>query len=331
VLVIGGTRNLGHDLVHALRAAGARVTVLNRGRTPDELPSDVERLRADRSDRAALAHALGGRTFDAVVDTTLYVGADAEAAVDVLDGRVGRYVWLSTGQVYLVRTGLARPFRETDYAGAVMPEPPREGPDWADWRYGVGKRAAEDALERGWLERRFPATALRLPMVNSRRDHFARLLGYVLRLRDGGPILAPDAPDHALRHVDGDDVVAAVLGLLETGRGVGRAYNLSQDETLTLDDFVALVATAVGVEGRVVRAPRARLDAAGLLVACSPFSDRWMSELDNTRSRTELGIRYTPVAETVGRLVAWFRDHPERGATGYAQRPRELALVRELG
>jgi 2'-hydroxyisoflavone reductase len=98
VLVIGGSRNLGHDLVRALRTAGVRVSVLNRGRTPDELPPDVERLRADRSDGAALGRALAARTFDAVIDTTLYTGADADAVVDLLDGRVGRYVWLSTGQ-----------------------------------------------------------------------------------------------------------------------------------------------------------------------------------------------------------------------------------------
>jgi nucleoside-diphosphate-sugar epimerase len=167
-------------------------------------------------------------------------------------------------------------------------------------------------------------------MVNSRRDHFARLLGYVQRLRDGGPILAPDAPDHALRHVDGDDIVAIIRAILESGRGVGGAYNLAQDETLTLDAFVALVAASLGVRATVVRVPRARLDGARLLPACSPFSDRWMSELDNERSRTELDARYTPVARTLPRLVSWYGDHPERGAPGYAQRSRELALARDL-
>jgi NAD(P)-dependent dehydrogenase (short-subunit alcohol dehydrogenase family) len=330
VMVIGGTRNLGHDLVHALCAAGAGVTVLNRGRTPDALPSDVERLRADRSDRAALAHALAGRTFDAVVDTTLYVGADAEAVVELLDGRVGRYVWLSTGQVYLVRPGLSRPFRELDYAGALMPEPARDGPDWADWRYGVDKRGAEDVLERAWRTRRFPVTTLRLPMVNSRRDHFARLLGYVQRLRDGGPILVPDAPDHALRHVDGNDVVTTIAALLANGRGIGEAYNLSQDETLTLDAFVGLVAAWLGVRATIVRVSRARLDAAGLLMACSPFSDRWMSELDNTRSRADWGsvTRRSPNDRSPRRLVLRpSRDRRPR----YAQRPRERAIARELG
>jgi nucleoside-diphosphate-sugar epimerase len=330
VLVIGGTRNLGYDLVLALRAAGSRPTVLNRGRTPDELPPDVERLRADRTDGRAFAAALGGRTFDAVVDTTLYDGAAAAAVVSELAARTGRYVWLSTGQVYLVREGLARPFREDDYPGPVMREPPSDGVDWADWRYGIDKRAAEDVLAQAWQARRFPVTTLRIPMVNSRRDHFDRLLGYVGRLRDGGPILVPDVPDHALRLVDGDDVVGAILMMLETGRGIGGAWNLAQDETVSLDGFLALAASALHVQARIVRVPRRRLEDAALLPGCSPFSDRWMSELDNRRSRSELGVRYTPLEQSLDRLVRWHVDHPERVASSYGRRGAELALAAAL-
>src|SRR5437899_12107216 len=101
-LVIGGTRNLGPDLVAALLARGDGVTVLNRGLTPDDLPREVERLPADRSDAGALAAALRGRAFDLAVDTTLYTGADARAVSRILAGQVGRYVFWSSGQVYLV-------------------------------------------------------------------------------------------------------------------------------------------------------------------------------------------------------------------------------------
>ena len=45
ILIIGGTRNLGHLLAYQLLDAGHRVTVLNRGKTRDELPERVERLQ----------------------------------------------------------------------------------------------------------------------------------------------------------------------------------------------------------------------------------------------------------------------------------------------
>jgi nucleoside-diphosphate-sugar epimerase len=325
-LLIGGTRNIGPDIVRELLAAGHTVAVLNRGRTPDTLPPAVERLRADRGDAAQLAAAVRGRDFDVVVDTTLYTGAEARLAVEHFAGRVGHYLFLSTGQVYLVREGVARPFREADYAGPVMPEPPRDGPDWDDWTYGVEKRAAEDAFAEAWARDGFPYTALRLPMINSERDHYERLLNYLARLDDGGPIVAPDRPVFALRHVYGGDVARAVRRLADTGLGRGEAINVSQDETCSLEEFLELLGGLAGRAARLVRVPRERLDAEGLLPSASPFSGRWMSELDNRVSRETYGIAYTPLSDYLARLVAWHRAHP-RVPAGYARRGVELAVV----
>src|ERR1700680_1490336 len=128
-LVIGGTRNLGPSLVRALLARGDRVTILHRGRTKATFESHVERLHADRSDAAQLALALEGRSFDLVVDTTLYTGTDAEVIAHLIAGRAQRYIMISTGQVYLVRPGLKRPFREQDYDGPTMPPPAEHSVD----------------------------------------------------------------------------------------------------------------------------------------------------------------------------------------------------------
>jgi nucleoside-diphosphate-sugar epimerase len=326
-LILGGTRNLGPGIVDALRREGHRVTVLNRGVTPDDLPREVERLRADRSDRGALAQALLGRTFDAVVDTTLYNGPDAASLAEILDGRVGRYVFVSTGQVVRVRGDLPRPFGEEAYPGTVAPPPPAGARDHGEWRYGKEKRDAEDALARAGRERGFPCTVLRLPMVNSERDHYARVRGYLARLRDGGPILIPDGQHLPLRHVYGGDVVRAILAALAEPRAVGRAYNVSQEETVTIDDFLTLLASLAGCEARTRRIPRAHLERHGLLPDCSPFSDPWMSELDNRRSKAELRFEYTPLPRYLQSLVAddarGMRPTPE----GYRRRPEEIALA----
>jgi nucleoside-diphosphate-sugar epimerase len=317
-LVIGGTRNLGPSLVAGLLEAGYQVSVFNRGITPSQLPEDVERLNGDRSDAPQLQAALGRREFDLVIDTTLYTGPDAAAVVRILRGRVGRYVFLSTGQVYLVREGLARPYREQDYDGPVMEDP--GGKDHDDWVYGVDKRAAEDVLADAWNETGFPFTALRLPMVNSERDHHDRIYGYWLRLLDGGPILVPEGAGLPLRHVYGGDVLTAAL----LGRP-GRAYNISQDETLTIDDFLDRLAKAAGKPLRIVRVPREKLNAMNLLPACSPFSGEWMSVLDNQRSKQELGMKYTSVNDYLNRLVAYHQQQPRHEPPGYAQQ-RALEL-----
>ncbi len=328
-LIIGGTRNLGPGIVQALLELGYQVSVFNRGITPDDLPRDIERLRGDRTDPAQLRAALSRREFDLVVDTTLYTGAEAQAAVELFAGNVGRYIFLSTGQVYLVRLGVQRPFKEEDYAGPVMAEPPAaDEHEHSNWLYGHDKRQAEDVFARAWVQSKFPYTSLRLPMVNSERDHYGRIYGYWLRLRDGGPILVPEGPGLPVRHVYGEDVIQAIKLLAQSDLGLGEAYNIGQDETLSLEEFLILLADLAHAPLGLVRVPRTKLQAVSLLPDCSPFSGTWMSSLDNTRSKTALGIEYTPLRDYLSRLVQFFERTPPQPIEGYRQRARELGLAR---
>jgi nucleoside-diphosphate-sugar epimerase len=330
ILIIGGTRNLGLGMVRALLALGHRVATFNRGLTHDELPPEVERLHGDRSDPQQLASALKNRSFDVVIDNALYKGDEAAAAVKILNDHVGRYIVLSSGQVYLVREGLERPFREDQYAGRVMPAPKLNTYSYEEWQYGVDKRQVEDTLNEAWLAHGFPYTTLRLPMVNSERDHFKRLYAYILRLKDGGPILAPSTPNYPLRHIYGQDVVSAILLLIGGDKGKGKAYNLSQDETLPLDEFLGLLADVMGLEAQVVRVKRDVLEANGFLPDCSPFSERWMSELDNSLSKTDLGMTYTPVRTYLEKIVHYYQENPPPTPAGYKRRRAELLLHTQL-
>ncbi|MBI1258165.1 MAG: NAD-dependent epimerase/dehydratase family protein [Chloroflexi bacterium] len=328
ILVIGGTRNLGRRLVQRLVGLEHRVTIFNRGKTPDDLPEVVERLHGDRTDAAQLMRALQGRTFDVVVDTALYKGAEVEPVVRLFKDRIGQYIFLSSGQVYLVREGIERPFDETDYEGRLMPSPKPNTYGYEEWMYGIEKRRAEDALKAAWETQNFPYTTLRLPMVNSERDHFHRLYNYILRLKDGGPILAPSTPNYPLRHVYADDVVTAFMKLIDgSGVGKGEAYNISQDESVSLEEFLTILGGMLGVEAHIVRVRRDTLEANGFLPDCSPFSERWMSELDNTRSKTELGMTYTPLSEYLEKIVAYYAENPPLKPASYHRRRAELLLL----
>ena len=327
VLILGGTRNLGHVTALALLEAGHGVSVLNRGMTPDELPPAVHRLRADRGDSVAMRRAIQDRDFDLVLDTTTYTGPDARSAIEVFRDRVRRYVFISTGQVYLVREGISRPFREESYDGPVMAEPPRDSEDYDAWSYGAWKRNAEDEFSAAFSGEGFPVTTLRLPMVASERDHYGRIQAYVARLLDGNPILVPDEPGLPLRHVYVGDVARLIVQLVASREGIGRAYNISFGESMSLADFLRTLARFAECTLDVQRFPRAELASAGLLPHCSPFSGRWMSELDNTRSR-ELGggWSYTAPETYLPLIIEDYRNRwQSRGMipSGYDHRPLE--------
>ena len=108
--------------------------------------------------------------------------------------------------------------------------------------------------------------------------------------------------------------------------GKGRAYNIGQDETLSLIQFLELLAETMHCPLKVEQIPRVALEREHLLPDCSPFSGTWMSSLDNSRSKAELGMQYTPVSMYVKKLVSYFQAVRRHDVEGYAQRPRELAF-----
>jgi nucleoside-diphosphate-sugar epimerase len=263
-----------------------------------------------------------------VIDLAAYTGDDARGVIKALGGRVGHYVLVSTGQVYLVREGCPRPARESDYEGAVMARP-ADGPDLPEWEYGVGKRAAEDVLTAGFVASGFPGTRLRIPMVNGELDYYRRFESYLWRLYDGGPVLIPDGGKHQTRHIYGDDVARTAVAILGRQETFGQAYNLAQEETPTLRELLETLRELTGSTAPLVDAPAAALRARGLDPATiSPFSNPWMSFIDPARARAELGFRATPVHEVLARAVATFTTRPSSHAPeSYAQRAEERAFA----
>lgn len=327
VLLIGGNRFLGHELALRLVAGGHAVTTFNRGTREDALGPRVERLRGDRTG-PDFERLLAGRRFDAAVDFAAFDGADGRRAAELLAGRVGHYVAISSGQVYLVRRGCPRPARESDYAGPLIEEP-EDAFDRGQWEYGVKKRALEDELARAFAERGFPATRLRIPMVNGERDHFRRVERYLWRLIDGGPILLPGGGARVTRHVYSGSVVKAILALVGREASFGRAFNLAQDETPTIAELVARLAALVGASPRVAEPSAETVRAAGLdPLALSPFSGEWMSFLDPALAKAELGFEHEPLESYLGKIVASFLAHPPaEPPPGYDRRDEERRLA----
>jgi len=327
ILIIGGTRNMGHYLTLRLVEAGHRVTILNRGLGKDSLPETVHRLHANRTDLQQMRRALLAKSFDVVVDFVIFNEAEAQMILDLLAGDVEQYIMISSGQVYLVREGIEAPYKESDYAGRTQPMPKEITFAHEEWKYGMGKRGAENVFINAWEQSQFPYTSLRLPMVNSERDQFNRLYNYIIRIQSGGPIIAPHKPNPPLCHVYALDVVEALFRLIESGKGKGKSYNIAQDEAVSLDEFVAILAQIMDTQSQVVRFDYKDLQANGFLPDCSPFSERWMSYLDNSLSKQELGMTYTPLVDYLEVLVKYYLEHRPTPPRSYKRRPAELQMV----
>ena len=168
ILVLGGTRFFGIQLVWALLEKGHRVTIATRGLTRDPFGPAVERVIVDRTDPSAMKAAFSHRSFHTVCDDLAYCSNDVKTALDSL--HCSRYVMVSSAAVYSLRPGVC----EQSFDPLA---PPLRWGCRADFDYAEGKRQAERALFGEYPLKQ--AAAVRFPFVLGPGDYTRRLYFYV--------------------------------------------------------------------------------------------------------------------------------------------------------
>lgn len=239
LLVIGGTRFLGRHLVEQALARGHRVTLFNRGRSAPDLFPKAERLQGDRTGDLAL---LRTGSWDAVVDTCGYLPRVVRRSAQALRDRVGRYLFVSSISVY---ADSATAGQDEDAARAQLPAPDCED---VPAYYGALKAACEDEVLAAFGAR---AVLLRPGLIVGPFDPTGRFTYWIQRVVRGGRVLAPPSPEYPAQFIDGRDLAAFALDLVEHGRD--GAFNASGPAApLTFGPFLDLCREALHADADFV-------------------------------------------------------------------------------
>ena len=334
VLVMGGTRFNGLALVHELHKHGHEVTVLNRGVTEAAIPAAVRRLTADRNDSDALRAVLADEEFDCVHDISGYNLRQVQTLVEILNGRVGHYIFASSTVSYAATRLL--PIRETSAVDAT----PRQS------EYARNKLICEDYLFRLYRQERFPATSVPFSMVfgpnNIIPDREQRMFQ---RLLQGRPVFVPGDGTTVgmIGHVD--DEARALRMMMGRPITFGKRYNLTGMDCYTDDGYVDTFADVVGVEPRRVYVPAAVMDelwdsddpqevgrAARLIQKVAPHIHRWNSSVFFSVDRLRRDVGWEPeygFRAAVEQTYEWYRRQglDERGEFDFSS---EDALLERI-
>ncbi len=207
VLVLGGTVFLGRAVVAEARAAGANVTIFNRGMS-GSAPEGVEQITGDRTVPDDLA-ALANRKFDVVVDTSGYVPAEVTLSANLLAPNCAHYAFVSTVNVF---PGWPEaPDYHVQGVHEGDPDATRDdGPQEGSAAYGWLKAGCELAVVRAFGADR--SALLRGGCIVGPDDsRVGRLAWWVDRVARGGEVLAPGHPDALMSLIDSRDLAAFAL------------------------------------------------------------------------------------------------------------------------
>lgn len=285
VLILGGTVFVGKHTVQAFQAAGWDVSILNRGMTPGDLPPDVERLVADRTDPEQLRTALTGRDWEAVIDVSGFVmvagavGGAVGPLLDLLDGHTDRYVFVSSIMAY-EQVGWM-PWTED---GPVRQEPSST--------YGGFKVAVESEIRGRFEATGFPACAVRPAAIYGPDNNiFDMETPMFLRLLQHRPILLPHEGLVACNYGHVDDLCEAIVEMATNTAATGEVFNVAA-EAVTTRHYVTTLASIVDVEPDIVAVPRLESDALPSKPAAYShlFADRHHGVVSIEKARLLLGV-----------------------------------------
>ena len=180
VLIIGGTGFTGPHVVRNLHESGHNVALLNRRKTPFDLPEGVTQIQGDR---AHIEHHVSDiRAFspDVVLDMIPFRQDHAGRLIEALSGISGRIVGLSSIDVYAAygRIHLTEP-------GPLQSVPLTEKSELRKTKESHGDDYDKTGIEAEYMgQTDIAGTILRLPAIYGPRDGQHRLYSYLRRMDD---------------------------------------------------------------------------------------------------------------------------------------------------
>jgi 2'-hydroxyisoflavone reductase len=205
LLILGGTWFLGRTLGELALANGWSVTTFNRGVSARDLPG-VQAVHGDRERLEDLKKLAEHGPWDAVIDTIGYVPRQVLAAASALAPVVGRYVFVSSVNVY---TGW--PDQPLDEDSPLFDCPPDADADFgADLGYAGQYGALKAGCERAVMEAvgSHRSVVLRPGVILGPGEYVGRLTWWLARSARGGQLLAPGPAERLIQPVDVRDVAA---------------------------------------------------------------------------------------------------------------------------
>lgn len=288
VLVLGGTKYFGKKLVQLLLNRGIEVTIATRGKEPDEFGQKVERLIIDRENRVSLEEAVGDQQWDVVFDQTCYSPQEALDAVEVLKGRVKRYIFTSTQAVY--EFGLNHKEEDFDPFSFQYELKPRSQ-YLGVLGYQEAKRASEAVL---FAQSELEVVAVRFGIVISEDDYTERLKFHVDKVLNEESIGIQDL-NTSFSFILADEAAKFLFDIAQSS--YTGPINPGPNGSMSLGEIISKI-EKITEKSAIIETTVTKENA-------SPYGMPGTFEL-NTEKAISLGYQFSDLNETMDKLITYY-------------------------
>ncbi len=225
ILVMGGTRFIGVYLTRFLVNQGHEVVLFNRGNKPAPLEGVIQ-IHGDRKNASTLKRQLADQTFDAVFDNSGRELSDTQPLVELFNGKVEHFVYVSSAGVYLKTDQM--PHLEGD---AVDPKSRHRG-----------KFETENYL----ISEGVPFTSVRPVYIYGPQNYNDVEAWFFDRIVRDRPLPIPGNGMALTQMGHVADLAKAMAAVLGKDKAIGQIYNISGERAVTFDGLARACAIAAG-------------------------------------------------------------------------------------
>ncbi len=240
VLMIGGTGIISSDIVLlAAQNKDIDLYVLNRGKNPSFLPPETKIIHGDIYDTDDMRRKLEGMTFDVVCDFISYDTRALKAKLDLLQGRCGQFVFISSTAAY----------RKTDEFRVITEA--NATPGNLDWSYGYNKFLCEQMLAASGFNYtivRPSYTYNNIRFFNPYTLNHWESWTIANRMLTGRPIVLPGDGMQLCTITHTTDFAKAFVGLWGNPRAMNEDFHITSGEYLTWRQIAEIQAAILGVD-----------------------------------------------------------------------------------
>lgn len=248
VLIVGGTRFVGPELVRKLLSSGDKVTVFSRGNNYGrKLDSRVKYVYGDREKDEDLSKLFLNK-YDFVYDMCCYCKSHAEGLIKHSCRKIKHLVFFSTAAVY--RKPTIFPLSEESKLG--------EWPSFGD--YGT-KKAEAEALFTGFAKKsEIKLTIFRPVYLLGKNNYFDRENYYFSRILTGKKILVPGNGKALIQFAFLEETAEAFAECPKKQNVQVELLNIASDEYISVEGFVKLCGEVAGRKPEIVNLEASKVD-----------------------------------------------------------------------
>lgn len=300
VLILGGTNFIGRVLVEKLLQQNEyAITLFNRGKRNAGLFPDVPQIHGDRESDSY--YRIADQYWDFIIDCSGYYPITFNKLLHELEGKVGRYIFISTISVFDLSDIVGRSIDETEPILDCTEEQKTSAlPD----AYGEKKAEMERILlQHEWLDK----IIIRPSLVYGRYDFTDRFYYWLWRAKFADKIMLPDDGKESVSITYVDDLADLIIASLSIQQH-NTTYNAVTHD-VTFSELINTCIAEAGTRPEIISVSSEKIIAADV----QPWQDvaLWLNgdlRVSNQRALQDYGIQFTSFADTVKGTIAYYES-----------------------